>query len=95
MVTVGSVVLCSLVSPMRLPEWNYWVLHPTGCWVVTYVKRTVVQERSQVLAGLLQDGMTSPHPTHTLSSQWWNFDCLQKQAIYTEDFISVAIIVLA
>lgn len=99
MVTVGSVLLCLLVSPMRLPGMELLGIAPNWLliWVVTWsVKRTVVQGAiAGFVLGLLQDGMTSPHPTHTLSLAMVGIltACLQKQRYIQEDFISVAIIV--
>ncbi len=97
-VTVGSVVLCLLVSPMRLPGMELLGIAPNWLliWIVTWsVKRTVVQGAiAGFVLGLLQDGMTSPHPTHTLSLAMVGIltACLQKQRYIQEDFISVAII---
>ena len=66
-------------------------------WVVAWsVKRTAVQGAIAGLAlGLLQDGMTSPHPTHALSLAVVGILTarLQKQRYIQEDFISVALIV--
>ena len=98
-VTVGSVVLCLLVSPMRLPGMELLGIAPNWLliWVVTWsVKRTVVQGAlAGFVLGLLQDGMTSPYPTHTLSLLVVGILTarLQKQRYIQEDFISVAIIV--
>jgi len=56
---------------MRLPGIELLGIAPNWLliWVVVWsVKRTVVQGAIAGLAlGLLQDGMTSPHPTHALS----------------------------
>lgn len=98
-VTVGSVVLCSLASPMRLPGMELLGIAPNWLliWVVTWsVKRTVIQGAiAGLVLGLLQDSMTSPNPTHTLSLLIVGIltACLQKQRYIQEDFISVAIIV--
>ena len=97
--TVGSILLCLLVSPMRLPGMELLGIAPNWLliWVVTWsVKRTVVQGGlAGFVLGLLQDGMTSPHPTHTLSLVVVGILTarLQKQRYIQEDFISVAIIV--
>jgi rod shape-determining protein MreD len=47
------------------------------------------------LLGLLQDGMTSPEPTHALSLAivGWLTAKLQKQRFLQEDFISAAFVV--
>jgi rod shape-determining protein MreD len=82
---------------MRLPGMELLGIAPNWLliWVVTWsVRRTVVQGAlAGFVLGLLQDGMTSPHPTHTLGPfSRRNFDCsLAKQRYIQEDFISVAI----
>ena len=101
MVTVGSVLLCLIVLPMRLPGMELLGIAPNWLliWVVAWsVKRTVVQGAiAGFVLGLLQDGMTSPHPTHTLSLALVGIMTarLHKQRYIQEDFISVAIIVFA
>ena len=99
MVTIGSVLLCLIVLPMRLPGMELLGIAPNWLliWVVAWsVKRTVVQGAiAGFVLGLLQDGMTSPHPTHTLSLALVGILTarLHKQRYIQEDFISVAIIV--
>lgn len=99
MVTVGSVLLCLIVLPMRLPGMELLGIAPNWLliWVVAWsVKRTVVQGAiAGFVLGLLQDGMTAPHPTHTLSLALVGIMTarLHKQRYIQEDFISVAIIV--
>ena len=99
MVTVGSVLLCLIVLPMRLPGMELLGIAPNWLliWVVAWsVKRTVVQGAiAGFVLGLLQDGMTSPYPTHTLSLALVGIMTarLHKQRYIQEDFISVAIIV--
>ncbi len=99
MVTVGSVLLCLIVLPMRLPGMELLGIAPNWLliWVVAWsVKRTVVQGAiAGFVLGLLQDGMTSPHPTHTLSLALVGILTarLHKQRYIQEDFISVALIV--
>ena len=99
MVTVGSVLLCLIVLPMRLPGMELLGIAPNWLliWVVAWsVKRTVIQGAiAGFVLGLLQDGMTSPHPTHTLSLALVGIMTarLHKQRYIQEDFISVAIIV--
>lgn len=98
-VTVGSVLLCLLVLPMRLPGMELLGIAPNWLliWVVAWsVKRTVIQGAiAGAVLGLLQDGMTSPDPTHALSLSVVGAltACLQKQRYIQEDFISVALIV--
>lgn len=68
-------------------------------WVVAWsVNRTAVQGAIAGLAlGLLQDGMTSPTPTHALSLALVGILTarLQKQRYIQEEFISIALIVFA
>lgn len=98
-VSVGSVLLCLLLLPLRLPGMELLGVTPNWLliWVVVWsVKRTVWKGAIAGLAlGLLQDGMTSPHPTHALSLAIVGIltACLQKQRYIQEDFISVALIV--
>jgi rod shape-determining protein MreD len=98
-VTIGSVVLCLLALPMRLPGFELAGISPNWLliWVVAWsVKRTVWQGAiAGLILGLLQDGMTAPHPTHALSLIIVGAITarLQKQRYVQEDFISVALIV--
>lgn len=98
-VTAGSVFLCLLVLPMRLPGFELAGISPNWLliWVVAWsVKRTVWQgAMAGLVLGLLQDGMTSPYPTHALSLMIVGTLTarLQKQRYVQEDFISVALIV--
>lgn len=98
-VTVGSVLLCLLILPMRLPGMELLGIAPNWLliWVVAWsVKRTVIQGAiAGGVLGLLQDGMTSPDPTHALSLTVVGILTarLQKQRYIQEDFISVALIV--
>ncbi|KGF73032.1 rod shape-determining protein MreD [Neosynechococcus sphagnicola sy1] len=98
-ITIGSVILCLLLLPVRLPGMElagiapHWLL----IWVVAWsVKRTALQGIvAGLVLGLLQDGLTAPHPTHALSLAMVGFLTarLQKQRYTQEDFISVALIV--
>ncbi len=98
-VTVISVLLCLLVLPMRLPGMELAGIGPNWLliWVVAWsVKRTMFQGAlAGLILGLLQDGMTSPSPTHALSLTLIGVLTarLQKQRYIEEDFISVALIV--
>lgn len=98
-VTVGSVLICLIVLPMRLPGMELLGIAPNWLliWVVAWsVKRTVIQGAiAGFVLGLLQDGMTSPYPTHTLSLALVGILTarLHKQRYIQEDFISVALIV--
>ncbi len=98
-VTVISVLLCLLVLPTRLPGMELAGIGPNWLliWVVAWsVKRTMFQGAlAGLILGLLQDGMTSPSPTHALSLALIGLLTarLQKQRYIEEDFISVALIV--
>ncbi len=98
-VTVGSVILCLMVLPARLPGMELLGIAPNWLliWVVAWsIKRTALQGALAGLAlGLIQDGMTSPQPTHVLSLALVGVLTarIQKQRYIQEDFISVALIV--
>jgi rod shape-determining protein MreD len=97
-VTVGSVLLCLLILPTRFPGMELLGVGPNWLliWVVAWsVKRTVFQGAIAGLAlGLIQDGMTSAHPTHVLSLVVAGVLTarIQKQRYIKEDFISIALI---
>lgn len=101
LVTVGSVLLCLLLLPGRIPGIEllgvapHWLL----IWVVAWsVKRTAWQGAiAGLVLGLLQDAMTAPHPTHTLSLIVVGVLTarLQKQRYLQEDIVSIALIVFA
>ena len=98
-VTLGSVLLCALILPTRLPGMELLSVAPNWLliWVVTWsVKRTLLQGAIAGLAlGFIQDGMTAPDPTHALSLAIIGALTarIQKQRYIKEDFISIALIV--
>jgi rod shape-determining protein MreD len=98
-VTAGSVVLCLLLLPTRLPGMELLSVGPNWLliWVVAWsVKRTAFQGAlAGLVLGLIQDGMTSPTPTHALSLAIVGILTarIQKQRYIREDFISIALIV--
>ncbi|MBD2357132.1 rod shape-determining protein MreD [Tolypothrix sp. FACHB-123] len=100
-VTVGSVLLCLLMLPTRLPGMELLGIGPNWLliWVVAWsVKRSVWSGLlAGIVMGLLQDAMTSPHPTHALSLGIVGMltSLIQKQRFIEEDFISIALIVFA
>ncbi|MEO1185805.1 MAG: rod shape-determining protein MreD, partial [Cyanobacteria bacterium J06636_27] len=67
----ASVLLCLFLLPNRFPGMELlgiganWLL----IWVVAWsIKRSAFQGAfAGIVLGLLQDGMTSPHPTHAIS----------------------------
>ncbi len=98
-VTIASVLLCLLVLPARLPGMELAGIAPNWLliWVVAWsIKRTAVEGAlAGLVLGLMQDGMTSPYPTHALSLIVVGVLTakIQKQRYIQEDFISVALIV--
>lgn len=98
-VTTTSVLLCVLILPVRLPGMELLGVAPNWLliWVVAWsVKRSPWQGAiAGIVMGLIQDGMTAPHPTHTLSLALVGFLTarIQKQRFIQEDFISIALIV--
>ncbi|MEH2375978.1 rod shape-determining protein MreD [Nostoc sp.] len=98
-VTVGSVLLCLLLLPTRLPGMELLGIGPNWLliWVVAWsVKRPVFSGAfAGIVLGLLQDSMTSPNPTHALSLAIVGIltGLLKKQRFIEEDFISIAVIV--
>ncbi|HBY79570.1 MAG TPA: rod shape-determining protein MreD [Cyanobacteria bacterium UBA11148] len=98
-VTVGSVIVCVMILPTRLPGMELLGIAPNWLlvWVVAWsVKRTALQGALAGLAlGLIQDGMTAPEPTHVVNLALVGILTarIQKQRYIQEDFISVALIV--
>jgi rod shape-determining protein MreD len=101
LVTAGSVLICLLILPTRLPGMELAGIGPNWLliWVVAWsVKRPAFQGALAGLAlGLIQDGMTAYHPTHALSLTIVGYLTarIRKQRYIQEDFISVALIVFA
>ena len=95
-VTVGSVFLCLLILPTRFPGMQLLDVAPNWLliWVVAWsVKRTVFEGAiAGLVLGLLQDGMSSPEPTHALSLVIVGALTarLRKQRYIQEDFIFVS-----
>lgn len=98
-ITVGSVLLCVLMLPTRFPGMELLGIGPNWLliWVVAWsVKRSMWEGvLAGVILGLLQDAMTSPHPTHAIALGIVGFltGLFQKQRFIQEDFISIALIV--
>lgn len=98
-VTISSVMICLMILPARLPGMELLGIAPNWLlmWVVAWsLKRTALQGAlAGLILGLIQDGMTSPDPTHVLSLALVGFltGQIQKQRYIQEDFISVALIV--
>ncbi|MEY3870336.1 MAG: rod shape-determining protein MreD [Microcoleaceae cyanobacterium] len=72
-VTVVSALVCILLLPTRIPGMELLGIGPNWLliWVVAWcVKRdrTLVEGAiAGLVLGMIQDGMTNPEPTHTLS----------------------------
>jgi rod shape-determining protein MreD len=100
-VTVGSVLLCLLIMPTRLPGMELAGIGPNWLliWVVAWsVKRSLFQGAlAGLVLGLIQDGMTSPEPTHVLSLMAAGILTarIRKERYIQEDFISIALIAFA
>lgn len=99
LVTVASVVVCLLLSLTRIPGMELLGIGPNWLliWVVAWsVKRNALQGAiAGCVLGLIQDGMSSPDPSHTFSLILVGILTarIQKQRYIQEDFISVALIV--
>lgn len=97
--TIFSVLLCGLLSWSRLPGMEIAGIGPNWLlvWVVIWsLKRNVwAAAIAGLILGLIQDGLTSPEPTHVLSLVIVGVATakLQKERFVQEDFISVAVIV--
>jgi rod shape-determining protein MreD len=98
-VTVLSVLLCSLLAFGRLPGMAIAGIGPNWLllWVVIWsLKRSAwLGAIAGLVLGLIQDGLTTPEPTHVLSLVIVGVLTarLQKERFVQEDFITVAIVV--
>ncbi|NJL87144.1 MAG: rod shape-determining protein MreD [Leptolyngbyaceae cyanobacterium SM1_1_3] len=98
-VTVGSVLLCLLLLPTRIPGMEILGVGPNWVlmWVVAWsVKRTAFEGAiAGLVLGLLQDAMTAAQPTHVPALMLVGVLTarLQKQRYIQEDIVSVALIV--
>jgi len=99
LITLGSIFLCLLLLPSRLPGAELLGIAPNWLliWVVAWsIKRSVWKAALAGWSlGLLQDGMSAHDPTRALSLLVVAVltASLQKQRYIQEDFISVALIV--
>lgn len=98
-VIVGSVALCALLQPSRLPGTVLLETSPNWflIWIVTWsVKRAPFQSVVAGIAmGWIQDALTAPHPTHALGLGLVGFltSRIDKERFIEEDFISAALLV--
>ena len=97
-ITAGSVLLCLMLLPTRLPGMELAGIGPNWLmiWVVAWsVKRSVFQGLlAGLVLGLIQDGMTAAAPSHVFSLILVGVLTarLRKERYVQEDFISVALI---
>ncbi|MBE9030699.1 rod shape-determining protein MreD [filamentous cyanobacterium LEGE 11480] len=100
-VTIVSVLLCSLLSFGRLPGMSIAGIGPNWLlvWVVIWsLKRSPwMGAAAGLVLGMIQDGLTTPEPTHVLPLVIVGVLTarLQKERFVQEDFITVAIVVFA
>jgi rod shape-determining protein MreD len=98
-VTVLSVVLCSLLAFGRLPGMAIAGIGPNWLlvWVVIWsLKRSAwMGAVAGLVLGLIQDGLTTPEPTHVWSLVLVGVLTarLEKERFVQEDFITVAMVV--
>jgi rod shape-determining protein MreD len=98
-VTVLSVVLCSLLAFGRLPGMAIAGIGPNWLlvWVVIWsLKRSAwMGALAGLVLGLIQDGLTTPEPTHVWSLVLVGVLTarLEKERFVQEDFITVAMVV--
>ncbi len=98
-VTIGSVLFCLLILPMRLPGMDILGVGPNWLliWVVVWsISRTSFDGAiAGITLGLLQDGLTAPFPTHALGLAIAGMLAarLRQRRFLQEDLISVALIV--
>jgi rod shape-determining protein MreD len=98
-IVVGSLFLCLLMLPTRLPGLELLGIAPNWAliWVVAWsLKRKPWQGIvAGLVVGWLQDAMTSAEPTHAISLAVVGLLTarLEKQKYLQEDFISVALVV--
>ncbi|MFK8182644.1 MAG: rod shape-determining protein MreD [Phormidesmis sp.] len=99
LVTIGSVYLCLLILPMRLPGMEILGVGPNWLliWVVVWsMSRSPFEGAiAGITLGLLQDSHTAPFPTHALGLAIAGILTarLHQRRLIEEDLISVALIV--
>jgi len=97
-VIITSVLLCLLMSPLRLPGLQLARVSPDWLliWVVVWsVKRRAAQGAiAGLVLGWLQDSLTAPYPTHTIGLVLVGIFTarFQKQRYIKEDFVSISLI---
>ena len=98
-ITIGSVLFCLLILPMRLPGMDILGVGPNWLliWVVVWsISRTSLDGViAGVTLGFLQDSLTAPFPTHAIGLAVAGILAarLRQRRFLQEDLISVALIV--
>ena len=101
LIIVGSVLACCLLLMVRFPGTSLLGIGPNWLliWMVVWsVKRNTYEIVVAAIAlGLIQDGMSSPYPSHVLSLVVVGMLTakVNKQKYFREDFISIALVVFA
>jgi rod shape-determining protein MreD len=104
-ITLGALVICSLLMPLRLPGMTLmevspnWLLIWLICWSVN--RPVLLAVLAGISIGLVQDSLTIPAEfIHLSPSHTWGMALtagitalLQKQRYIKENFISIALIV--
>ncbi len=99
MVTIGSVLLCLVILPVRLPGMDIVGVGPNWLliWVVAWsIGRTPGEGAiAGITLGLLQDSLTAPFPSHVLGLVIAGFLTarLYQRRILQGDLISAALVV--
>lgn len=99
LVTVGSVLLCLLILPTRLPGMDIVGVGPNWLliWVVVWsISRTPWDGAiAGITLGFLQDGLTAPFPSHALGLAIAGMLTarLHQRRFLQEDLISVVLVV--
>jgi rod shape-determining protein MreD len=98
-VTIGSVIFCLMILPMRLPGMHILGIGPNWLliWIVAWsISRTPFESAiAGIILGLLQDSLTASFPTHALGLAIAGIitSRLQQQRFIQEDLISIALLV--
>ena len=99
LIIVGSVAVCTILQPNRLPGMALLDASPNWflIWVVAWsIKRSPLQGAIAGIAlGWIQDGLTAASPTHAIGLGIAGFltSSIDKERFIEEDFISAALVV--
>jgi rod shape-determining protein MreD len=98
-IIVASVLLCVLLSPARLPGMELLGIGPNWLliWVVIWSlkRKALAAILAGVILGLLQDGLSSPNPSHVVvyALVGWLTSLLYQHRYVKEDPITVVLMV--